>query len=199
MGPESDPRERLPIFRQLRQAQAREEILRPKRVAAARQWQPLLQALHESGIAVLMKEKTGARIPELRIINKPYLEGVGIAEAVPQEDDVDLFHVYSRADSNLDRSSWGLAIVVAPQEGDEFDPTLRMEAQRMRPEFLDRVLLEVDQDRNLRIVGDREYFNGSIDHLNKKGQARIGAALNRAFRHPLTTHSGIVFATLGAA
>lgn len=209
MGPELDPRDHLPW---LKEHEAREEILHPRRVAAAKEWQPLLQALHDSGIAAIISERTLTQMPRLEIINRIYRHGIGgeiIAEVVPREEEVNVFAISSPAYREPMSTAWSVHVVVSPQEEDQFDSTLRLEATRV-PQWTspepytftgrqNKVSFEIDQNRNLRVVGDQEYFNGSIDDLNKRGLNRVRAAINRAFRHPAVSPGQLGFMTLGAA
>lgn len=174
----------------------RETFLRPKRVAAARQRQPLLKLLKDSGIGTLIEEKAEVSLPELVIVNRP-LGGVGFAEAYPKEDDVDVDRAISesqrRSLSPLAEGRWTIDVYPRPNADMQFNTTLRMEIWKHRRRGSEEgiwnvnmhtIILELAEDKNLRVVGSQEYFSGTIDHLNKRGLNRIKAALNRAFKKP---------------
>lgn len=196
----------------LNEWEAKEVILRPRRVAAAKQWQPLLQVMHDSGVAAMVEDITATPMPRLEIINRAYKYGIVgeiVAEVVPREENVNVFNSVSPIHLSVMSTEWRISIALYPQVDDQFDSTLRLEATRVpqwtspaRHEYIghpNTVSFEIDQDRNLRIIGKQEYFNGHIDHLNKRGQNRVRAALNRAFRHPTVSTEPIAFVTLGVA
>lgn len=164
--------------------------LRSRRVAAAKQWQPLLQALVDSGVAAMIEEQTGKKMLELEIISRAE-SGVwtGSDPIVEGEEDINFAKATQGTSSEFSRE-WSIGI--APTF--RFGPTLPLQTtcypdgtSTEEYAFLGhqhKVSFEIDQNRNLRIVGSEETFKGPIDHLSQRGRSRVRAALNRAFRRP---------------
>lgn len=166
--------------------EATEAVLRPKRVAAAKEWQPLRQLLIDSGVAGLISDKTGAELPEIEFVGKLY-QHVPPASAWPREETVNT--AASISESRTERvfpygSGWSVRIAIWPQQDGEFDSTLRLEAMSADMGEHRTVHFELDQNKVLRIAGAEETFSGPIDHLNKRGLQRVNSGINRAFGRP---------------
>ena len=177
--------------------EAREVVFRPRRVAVAKTWQPLLQAMQDAGVSSMIEQMTNTTMPRLEIGVRPFPLLPNFARYSPPykdfaegQEDVNVFSSVSPTYRDPMSTEWRLRVLLFPQEGDEFDSTLRLEAVRIprwessEPHVYrgnqNFVSFEIDQDRNLRI----------------RGQKRVRVALNRAFGHPAVDATPIAFVTL---
>lgn len=180
--------------------EAEEAIRGPKRIAAVKEWQPLLQLLTDSGVAQLISSKLNVEIPKIEIVPKEYTH-YPPSSRLPRVDEVDVLAAISEsyAESVFPYGSgWTVRVALWPQSDGEFDSALRLEAMRVVLGDRQTVNFKVDQNRNLRVSGVGETFNGPIDHLNKRGLQRVSTGINKALRRPEIGKVNIV-ALAGAA